>query len=262
MAILETILAAVASAAVGSALGGGGSTAPTPVPNGEKPSPFGDIITSSMGSFAQSGIDSFSQQMFGVRNARNMGRQQKAFFDEFAPGTTQWERIGATSPGMAQVQSTKDTNKTALQVAKIQANTAKEVAKIQSQPASRQATVSEAKLKNELSKLDAETRNQAAQTVKNMEEAILTGQKTVYQREMNKLAQQLLKADLNAKQYKSVLTVIGELLGDPEKLNYLSNELQQGLSTDWWNSDKAFWNKKEGDKKIKGISVEFPNAKQ
>lgn len=99
------------------------------------------------------------------------GQFAKDHFDTLAPGTSEWERIGASNPStpmvggkIASQQADRSTDKnlavqsaTQLKIAKMQTDAQKEVAYIQSTPAQMQAEVSKEKLPHEVEKIVTET---------------------------------------------------------------------------------------------------------
>ena len=165
--LLPTILPALIGAAgtIGASfLNRGSDSAPTPVPGGgQEGSPnqgqsFGSSIASAAGGAVSNIADAWAQQQmkdwqrgqdnklndkYFAQEAQREGKKQRAYFDAFAPNTTEWERLGATSSGTAQIEAGRNQNETALKVANIQAASAENVARIQAQAPARQASVAE-----------------------------------------------------------------------------------------------------------------------
>lgn len=210
--ILGQILAPLAGG-IASHFFGGKSGTPGPektaVPSGLQ-SGMAEAATAGMkAAFGQSPTDAAREQ------GEAQGAAQKAYFDAFAPDTTQWERMGSQSPGMANITATKDTNKTALQVAKINQATQVKTAQIAASAPLRQAAVAErlapsqeAQLRATISHLSASEQERVAQAAANYAAAQVSGQVAKIKMTEAALTEELIRSRITANEGQNIKTMI------------------------------------------------------
>lgn len=197
---MSTFLGNLAGSVITGLLGskmqqGQGGSSPTPVPSAQGGISQG--ISSGAEGLITQGMDYIGQRLFAQKQGKLRGETDRAYMDEFAPGTTPWERIGAASPGAAQVASADKQSRTALSVARIQQQTSENVARIQAEPAHRQAMQQELKTLSEIDNLDTDTQ------VK-MGEALFSGAKGTR-------ANEYLDAEIRLKELGNVYTTAERL---------------------------------------------------
>lgn len=165
------------------------------------------------------------------------GKYAKSYYDKAFPGSSTWDRLGASNPSgqnaQASAQERMQTKelKTRKDIARLQTNAQIKSALISSEAPMRQASVAEAKLPIEVQNLSADTRKKLAEQLSQLALARLTGHKATLEGAKVRIKDLLAEAGLAREVGSGVVSAFYYASRNPEEAAAVSGALTKPAGT-------------------------------